>query len=783
MGKPGFDAGPLPPPHAMMKARSARPPLSKADAMKWFLFCFAASVCYYPLAAQDMPARTPGHSVHGEAFNEGPRQKARLMGGTGKVSLDVTAKTPEAKAFFEQGLGQLHGFWYFEAERSFRQVALLDPECAMAYWGMTLANANTDSRAKKFIAKAVELKDKVSPREQQYIAALSEFYTSDKPKKERREKYIRALEKLLYEYPSELEAKSLLVLSIWLAREDGVPLTSYLAVDALLSEIFAVEPMHPSHHYRIHLWDHERGEKAIPSAVRSGQSAPSIAHMWHMGGHIFSDLERYPDAVWQQEASSRIDHAYMAHDWILPDQIHNYAHNQEWMIRNLGHMGRVHDAVRLSKDLIEHPRHPKHNTGEDKGSSFQGKRRLMETLERFELWTQLAAMAQSPYIDAPEERLDRAEQFRWFALAAYRQNDLPTGDNWQTKLSEELAACTQAANELKPPQETDAEGPVSAALPANGKNVRERRNLESQQKKLEKFLAELRGVKAFQQNDYATALKELKAGEADKVDPFLLARVQWLAGEKDDAVKKVREALDSRKNQARALALAGEFFWLADKKDDAKVELEKLRALSGEIDLDVPVFARLALIVAELGWPADWRVKTPPAADTGVRPPMESFGPFTWNPPSARNWTALDAQSQMHTSSEFDGKPRIVIFYLGHGCLHCTQQLTAFADRHADFQQQGVHLVGLGTDDPDGLRISIQKYEPKMFPFPLFSDAGSAAFKEFRCYDDFENQPLHGTFFIDAQNRLRWWDISHEPFMNVDFLLKETARLMKFSGT
>ncbi len=739
------------------------------------------------LSAQDAaaPARPAGHSVHGEAFNEGPRQKARLMGGTGKVLMEITAKSPDVKAFFDQGLGQLHGFWYFESERSFRQAATLDTDCAMAFWGMALANTNNESRAKKFIAEAVKRKDKVSPREQRYIMALSDYYTDEKAKKkEKQKKYIKTLEKLLYDFPNEVEAKALMVLALWIGRDDeGLPLTSYLAVDALLGEVFSAEPMHPAHHYRIHLWDSERAEKAVPSAARSGQAAPHIAHMWHMGGHIFSDLERYSDAVWQQEASGRVDHAYMMQDVILPDQIHNYAHNQEWMIRNLDHIGRARDAVRLAKNLIELPRHPKYNPGKSRGSSHLGKSRLFDALEDFELWAELSSLAQSAYLDPPADRAERAEQARWLGLAAFRQNDLAAGEPWLGKIAEEVQLIDRELAALKPPQEGNDEHPASALFPEKGPHIQKRKDLEEQRKKIEKLAAEVRGVRAFQRQEFAAAVQDLKQGDSDKVDPFFLARVQLLAGEKDEALKKIRETLKSRKNQVRALATGGELLWLAGLKDEAKPELEKLRTLSGEIDIDVPVFARLATIAAELGWPVDWRVKSPPAADTGERPPLDSLGPYTWSPPAARAWNAVDPQAAMHSSTEFAGKPVIVIFYLGHGCLHCTQQLTAFADRHADFEKQGVSLVGIGTDDPEGLNISIKNYAPKTFPYPLFSDASFAVFKEFRCHDDFENQPLHGTFLIDAQGRLRWWDIGHEPFRDVDFLLKESARLLKLSGT
>ncbi len=84
-----------------------------------------------------------------------------------------------AQQFFDQGLGQLHGFWYYESERSFRQVARLDPDCAMAYWGMAMSNINNAKRAKALIKTAVEKKASASPREQAWISSLADFYSGE----------------------------------------------------------------------------------------------------------------------------------------------------------------------------------------------------------------------------------------------------------------------------------------------------------------------------------------------------------------------------------------------------------------------------------------------------------------------------------------------------------------------------------------------------------------------------------------------------------------------------
>jgi hypothetical protein len=66
----------------------------------------------------------------------------------------------------------------------------------------------------------------------------------------------------------------------------------------------------------------------------------------------------------------------------------------------------------------------------------------------------------------------------------------------------------------------------------------------------------------------------------------------------------------------------------------------------------------------------------------------------------------------------------------------------------------------------------------KMPDFPVLCDPSLEAFKAFRAHDDFEQEPLHAAALIDAAGRLRWIDISWEPFTNTKFLSEEAARLL-----
>ena len=123
-----------------------------------------------------------------------------------------------------------------------------------------------------------------------------------------------------------------------------------------------------------------------------------------------------------------------------------------------------------------------------------------------------------------------------------------------------------------------------------------------------------------------------------------------------------------------------------------------------------------------------------------------------------------------------------MIFYLGFGCLHCAEQLQKFAPEMEKFREAGIDVVAVSTDKQELLGRAYKDLD-NGFPFPLVSDAELNVFKLYRCYDDFESQPLHGTFLIDGEGRIRWQDISYEPFMEPDFVLKEAKRLLGQDAT
>ncbi len=785
-----------------------------------------------------------GHSYHGEVFNEGPRQAAYLMTGLANVDFPASTVNELAQRFIHQGVAQLHGFWYYEAERSFRQAAQLDPECAICFWGMAMANVGNRERARDFIAQAIQLKDKATRREQLYIEAYDRFCRDEDDKGKKIEKKARAqtytndLEELVEEFPDDVEARAFLALQLWQNDRSDLPIVSHTAINAVLQDVFDANPTHPAHHYRIHLWDKPKAERALKSAALCGPSLPAIAHMWHMPGHIYSKLHRYQDAVWQQEASARVDHAHMMRDRVLPDQIHNFAHNNEWLIRNLLKVGRVSDALALAENMLSLPRHPKYNTT-DKGSTKLGRERLLLTLSTYRLWPEMIRLAESGVIEATDDPLLQIERTRYLglahALSGNSQQAATELDELQTRLSsiaadikrldqeseqskdtqpasENLATKSADCDERPPaprrqpssadesapqivaktsaleseqaasePAETAAENPAdSLKSKANRERrakerVDELKKLKAQRTALDKAIATVQSAQAAAQEDWQQALKLWE--KSDLSDKLLKA--EWLvaSGKFDDALKVVDKEIKDNPNEVPSHAVKT---WLVYSKDGAEAAqevFETTRQLACTADLDTPLLARLQPLVTQFGHDEHWAASYQPAADIGARPSFDTLGPFRWHPYLAPDFAVQDTKEKEVRLKQFSGKPTLVIFYLGFGCLHCVEQLHAFSPRAAEIRAAGIELLAISTENVGSLNTGLASYS-KPLEIPLHADPDLTAFKAYRCFDDFEQQPLHGTFLLDADGRVLWQDISYEPFMDVDFVLQESQRLL-----
>jgi len=782
--------------------------------MKAILFALLVT----PLFAEEKEdnATVPaGHSAHGEAFDEGPRQRAYLMKGMPKVNFPVTTKKPKCQAFFNQGLGQLHGFWNLEAERSFRQAAVIDPNCTMAYWGMARANLGNEKRAQGFIAEAVKRKGSASPREVKHVDALAKYVNTSKEKKtERAQAYAKALEEILYEFSDDLETRALLAHQFWANSRNGVKIQSHEAVDALIQGVFKVNPIHPAHHYRIHLWDYKRAARAVDSAAICGQTAPGIAHMWHMSGHIYSKLKRYHDATRSQEASARIDHAYMMRDRVMPDQIHNYAHNNEWLCRNLATIGRAGEAVALARNMISLPRHPKYNTlAKRGGSASHGHRRLLSALEQFEMWDELADLCESGELEALEDPNESRRRLQLLGVAHFKNGDLKKGEeiialirpmlesklppkpkNGKDASKKKLEAskakpddqnATTAAEKKPdaPTEEKKKSDPKEVA--AAKKKADERKKKEAEEKKRLTFaknaLAELKVHQLLAQGKKEEAKEALAA--AKSMNKVRRAQAYLAVGQKGEAAKLAATLVAKPPQSALPAAQAAYLLNASGKTKEADKAFGQLRELGQAVDLSAPVFSRLVPIAERLGLPEDWRPELKPNPDDPSEhpfPDLDALGPFRWKPAPASPWKLPDSTGKRLSLADYQGRPVVVVFYLGFGCLHCVEQLQALAPKVDAFRKAGLEIVAVSTESQSELAKALAAYQKggDSIAFPLVADPELATFRAYRAYDDFEKVPLHGTFLVDASGDVRWQDVSFEPFIKIDFLLKEAKRLL-----
>ncbi len=246
---------------------------------------------------------------------ERPEPLIRLFEDLGDYGRSVTTDSPEAQAYFDQGLVLTYGFNHDAAVRSYRSASAIDPDCAMCYWGEALAlgpNINAPMgpaahlEARAAIEKAQRAAGSASEVERGLIAALATRY-DPAPEAQRAQldrAYAEALRALYQSHPTDDEvatlfAASLMNLNPWhYYEEDGTPGPGTDELVAALEGVMERTPRHPgANHYYIHAVEpSDTPERGVPAADRLVGLVPGSGHLTHMPTHIYWRVGRYDDA-------------------------------------------------------------------------------------------------------------------------------------------------------------------------------------------------------------------------------------------------------------------------------------------------------------------------------------------------------------------------------------------------------------------------------------------------------------------------------------------------------
>jgi tetratricopeptide (TPR) repeat protein len=440
-----------------------------------------------PLAAKGKQAPAPQPDMCIVPPGAQPLLPAKLLPGMGITKdFPVTTSSEEARKFFLQGVSQIHSFWFQESERSCTQALELDKDMAMAYWCIALsaasdyrpafqllrdpgngrgraataaaAESNAEAtvkrsttgaaidpqiRAREAIAKAMALRDKVTPRERLYIEAQAARRAPGN-KDAADAAYIAGLRKLVAEYPEDLEAKSMLGLAIDNGFESASkePRAHTMEAIALLEEVVAKDDgQFGAHHYLIHAYEGSKmPEKAWHANQRYAGLVTNIPHALHMPGHIYAQSDKIQEAISAFSAAAANEQKWIASDSLYPTG--HYGHNVHFLIHALNLGGRYDDSMKWVQDLFTYKDNPRERNSNNQRTVWrQGYFGMIKTVVRFEKWNEILDGQTIPAYDKPEQNAWR----HWAMGLAYSATGQP--DKARAALAEmhkDLDAVTSA---------------------------------------------------------------------------------------------------------------------------------------------------------------------------------------------------------------------------------------------------------------------------------------------------------------------------------------------------
>jgi len=261
----------------------------------------------------------------------------------------VSTSSPECQAFFDQGLGFYYSYVYMEAARSFETAVKHDPNCALAWWGLSKACERWYKAAyQPPLKKAQELLSHCNEREMRLIKArLQEKGLIDTIKQEDRKKEaVKTLDELLTLYDDDEEG--------WFCRAQVAegPNSAVPFYKALLR----INPQHPgAHHELVHHYENiSRPALGWPHAEGYVQSSPGIPHALHMQAHLAMRIGKWEKTTDRSAKAIELEEAYHKLMGVQPGEDQQFSHHLETLMQSLIHDGRFKEAHEIRKKCEFH---------------------------------------------------------------------------------------------------------------------------------------------------------------------------------------------------------------------------------------------------------------------------------------------------------------------------------------------------------------------------------------------------------------------------------------------
>ncbi len=265
----------------------------------------------------------------------------------------VSTSSPECQAFFDQGLGYLYSYVWMEASRSFETATQRDPDCALAWWGLSraLAHWGKGTEATKALLQADKLKNKASHREQQLILARMQE-TGNAPNvgdsDKRKKAAIATIDTMLTLYDDDEEG--------WYYRAQlagGAGLFGGQAANVpFYKALLRINPLHPgANHELVHYYENaQRPALGWVYAEKYIESSPGIPHPFHMQAHLATRLGRWNKTSDLSARAIELERAYHKEMDVKPKDDHQFSHHLEILTLSLTHDGRFREARAIKQE-------------------------------------------------------------------------------------------------------------------------------------------------------------------------------------------------------------------------------------------------------------------------------------------------------------------------------------------------------------------------------------------------------------------------------------------------